>query len=59
MAFGSRKSRDCTIYVAETNALISCAEKPLFSHSKQKAGFLMTLLNLRHMKSIVNKVLSE
>ena len=40
--FRFRKQRNCTIYVAKTKALISCAcSSPLFSH-RQNTGFLMT-----------------
>ena len=49
--FGFRKKRDCTICVAKTKALISCAVfAPLLSHM-QKSGFLMTrLIKLLHVR---------
>ena len=46
--FGFRKKRDCTIYVAKTKALISCAVTAqlvcAFVFAYAKSGFLMTWL---------------
>ena len=40
LKFWTKKRRNCTIYVAKSKAVISCA--PLISH-RQKAGFLMAV----------------
>ena len=60
---GFRKYRDCTIYVAKTRALSSCAVSAqlicalVFPYAKLKASFLLMQLKLyKILLSFTNKV---